>query len=169
MYSGSVELSIFLQEDQEVILEILTDPSVAKTYMLPEFRQKEDALPLFLRLMALSQQEDRYVRCIRLKGRAIGFLNDVEIRNGKIELGYVIHPAYQSQGHMTQALGLAIRELHENSFSEVICGAFEENPASLRVMAKSGMQKSDYTDTVEYRGRTHRCLYYTAIKENCDA
>ena len=169
MLSNTLELGIFRPEDEPVILEILTDPTVAQTYMLPEFRQKEEAIPLVLRLMALSQQEDRYVRCIRLKGRAIGFLNDVEIRNGKIELGYVIHPAYQGQGHMTQALGLAIRELHENGFWEVICGAFEENPASLRVMAKSGMQKSDYTDTVEYRGRTHRCLYYTAIKENYDA
>ena len=39
---------------------------------------------------------------------------------------------------------------------------FEENPASGRVMEKSGMKKIEYTDTIEYRGKVHKCLYYVA-------
>ena len=166
MVSDTLDLEIFLPEDEAVILEILTDATVAETYMLPQYQHKAEAIPLFRRLMALSLQEDRYVRCIRQNGGAIGFLNDVEIKAGRIELGYVIHPAFQGRGYMTQALKTAIRDLHEKGFAEVICGAFEGNNASFRVMAKSGMKKSDYTDTVEYRGRTYRCLYYTAVKEN---
>ena len=166
MPSAIISLREFLPEDQNNIIEILTDHKVAETYMLPDFAKKEDAIPLFQRLMALSGESERYVRCISLNGAAIGFLNDVEIKDGSIELGYVIHPAHHGHGYMTEALGLAIRELHQKGYTEVICGAFEGNNASFRVMAKSGMKKSDYTDTVEYRGKTHRCLYYTATKEN---
>ena len=169
MPSASISLREFLPEDQNNILEILTDHKVAETYMLPDFTKTEDAIPLFQRLMALSRQSDRYVRCISLDGAAIGFLNDVEIKDGSIELGYVIHPAHHGHGYMTEALGLAIRGLHHKGYTEVICGAFEGNTASLRVMEKSGMKKSDYTDTVEYRGKTYRCRYYTAIKEKCNA
>ena len=165
MLSNTLELGIFWPEDEPVILEILTDPTVAQTYMLPEYQRKEEAIPLFRRLMALSLQKDRYVRCIRQNGGAIGFLNDVEIKRSKIELGYVIHPQFQGRGYMTQALNQAIEELLQNGYEEVICGAFENNLASMRVMEKCGMQKQDYTDTLEYRGETHRCLYYAARKE----
>ena len=166
MPSASISLREFLPEDQNNILEILTDHKVAETYMLPDFAKTEDAIPLFQRLMALSRQSDRYVRCISLDGAAIGFLNDVEIKNGSIELGYVIHPAHHGHGYMTEALRLAIRALHQKGYAEVICGAFEGNTASLRVMEKCGMIKSEHSDILQYRGKTHRCLYYTAVKEN---
>ena len=105
---SSIHLRGFVSADQSSILEILTDTTVAKTYMLPQF---------------------------------------------------------QCRGYMTQALNQAIEELLQNGYEEVICGAFENNLASMRVMEKCGMQKQDYTDTLEYRGETHRCLYYAARKE----
>jgi RimJ/RimL family protein N-acetyltransferase len=41
----------------------------------------------------------------------------------------------------------------------VTAGAFEDNLASLRVMEKCGMQPMEHTDTIEYRGCEHLCLY----------
>ena len=154
-----IHLRPFVPEDRERILDILTDKTVAKTYMLPDFDTREAAIPLFSRLSGLSLDPQRYVRCIVKGETAIGFLNDVEIKNGTIELGYVIHPDSQGKGHMTQALGTAIRELLDLGFDEVICGAFEENRASQRVMEKCGMKKLDQVDQIEYRGVTHRCVY----------
>lgn len=145
--------------DQERILDILTSNLVSRTYMLPDYGTREDAIPLFLRLMELSNHSHRFVRCISLHGEPIGFLNDVEIKEDTIELGYVIHPDYQNRGFMTSALRLAIRQLFAAGYANVICGAFEENKASLRVMEKCGMTRMTHTDSIEYRGQVHHCIY----------
>ena len=163
----SLELTLrsFLPTDQERMLEILTDNTVNRTYMLPDFEKKEDAIPLFEKLMGLSLDEGRFVRCISLEDTAIGFLNDVEAKDGGLELGYVIHPDAQGKGYMTRALKMAIAELFEKGFSKVICGVFEENKASLHVMEKTGMQPMDFTEIIEYRGASHLCLYRSINKE----
>lgn len=153
-------------QDREAMLDILTDDTVKQTYMLPDFADRRDALPLFRRLAELSRDESRYVRGICLEERLIGFLNDVEIQYGSIELGYVIHPDFQGKGYMTEALRSAVDALFSIGYREIICGAFEENAASIRVMVKAGMQKLDKSDEVEYRGITHRCVYYHCYKED---
>ena len=151
--------------DREIFLDILTDNTVNKTYMLPDFAAREDAIPLFQRLMALSEDAERFVRCICCDDAVVGFINDVEVKDGKIELGYVIHPKHHNKGYMTAGLKLAIGQLLAMGFQEVVCGAFEGNDASMRVMAKSGMQRISYSDTIDYRGQSHKCIYYAIGKE----
>ena len=159
-----VTLRQFQKEDMVRMLDILTDQTVSKTYMLPDFACTEDAIPLFERLMGLSLDNSHYGRCISLDGLCIGFVNDVEIKDGKIELGYVIHPDSQCKGYMTQALQLAITEVFQLGYRRIVCGAFTENPASSRVMEKCGMVRSDFTEVIPYRGKDHLCVYYS--KEN---
>ena len=146
--------------DEENMTVILADHTVRKTYMLPDFDSPKDAKPLFDRLMGLSKDNSRFVRCISLHGQAIGFLNDVEIENGCIEVGYVLSPACHNRGLMTQALELAIRELFSLGYKTVVAGAFEENAASIRVMVKNGMTKMDKEEIIPYRGADHNCVYY---------
>ena len=157
---NNITLRSFLEADQEQILDTVTSNTVNKTYMLPDYENRSDAIPLFLRLKDLSNDPNRYVRCISLDDTAIGYLNDVETHDGEIELGYVIHPAYHNRGFMTAAMKLAITELFELGYRTVICGAFEENKASQRVMEKAGMTKCSHTDTISYRDKEHLCIYY---------
>ena len=145
-----------------------TEDCVMLTIGEPDFDTPEDAIPLFNRLMALSQDSARYVRCISKDKEAIGFLNDVESKDGRIELGYVIHPAFHGQGYMTEALKMAIGELFAMGYAEVICGAFTENAASIRVMEKAGMQRMEFTENIDYRGTTHLCVYYSTKKEDTE-
>ena len=152
-------------QDREPMLDILTDDTVKQTYMLPDFADRRDALPLFRRLAELSRDESHYVRGICLEERLIGFLNDVEIQDGSIELGYVIHPNFQGKGYMTNALRSAVDALFSMGYREIICGAFEENAASIRVMVKAGMQKLSRTDEMEYRDKRHQCVYYSIMKQ----
>lgn len=146
--------------DETIMLDILTDGLVKQTYMLPDFSCRGDAIPLLKRLVALSLDSKRYVRGIYYGSNLIGFLNDVEIQDNSIELGYVIHPRFHGKGHMTQALKLAIEELFSAGFREIIAGAFEENRASIRVMEKAGMTGLERSEEIEYRGKTHNCVYY---------
>ena len=160
-----VSLRPILQSDLERMLDILTSEKVNKTYMLPDFKQRQDAAPLFERLMNMSQGQEKFVRAIDLEGGLIGFMNQVEVENGTIELGYVIHPEFHGKGYMTQALMLAFPELFRLGYEEVITGAFSTNAASIRVMEKCGMTKLSKTDEIEYRGMTHICVYYSKIQE----
>ena len=165
MEQNKITLRPFRPEDQETILEIVTSNKVNPTYMLPDFEKMEDAIPLFNRLMTLSQDSNRFVRCIALDDSPVGYLNDVEVKDGCMELGYVIHPEHHNRGYMTQALKLAISQVFQRQFTSVICGAFEHNKASQRVMEKAGMQLIGKTEDIEYRGKTHLCVFYEIRNE----
>ena len=161
---NTLSLHPFSHKDKENMLDILTSKLVNPTYMLPDFEKREDAAPLFQRLMNLSQDEARFVRGIYLDDECIGFMNDVEQDGGSIEMGYVIHPDHWGKGYMTQALKLAIGELFQRCFNQVVCGAFSQNTASRRVMEKAGMQLIEKSEDIEYRGKTHFCVYYAIDK-----
>lgn len=154
-----MNIRILTEADEAALVGLLTNHQIKQTYMLPDFSQESDAIPLARRLMALSREEDRFVRGMEENGTLVGFLNDVEIENGAIELGYVVHPDHWGQGFATAALKLAIDELFRRGYREILCGAFVENPASLRVMEKAGMSRIDKIDEIEYRGKLHRCVY----------
>lgn len=150
----------FLESDRDCMIRILRNEEISKTFMLPIFDDDEAAGKLFDRIYINSQSEAHYERAICLENQVIGFLNDVEIQNGTIELGYVIHPDHQGRGYATEALSASIQQLFRLGYSAVRAGYFEENPASGRVMEKSGMHPIAKVDTIEYRGCAHRCLFY---------
>ena len=150
-----LEIKPISAEDREAVLDLVTDKTVGKTYMLPEYQNRAEAEPLFQRLMKLSSDESRYVAGVYLDGAFIGMMNDVEVKDKQIEMGYAYLPAYYNRGYATEAFKGAIEYLLAHGFETVLAGAFSENPASLRVMEKCGMVKQEYTDDWEYRGVTH--------------
>lgn len=154
-----------LPEDRERMLDILTSSRVNKTYMLPDYERREDAVPLYLRLMEMSKDESKYVRAVVTEDGLVGFLNHTEIQGNQIELGYVIHPDFHGKGYMTQALQLAMEELFGIGYQAITAGAFSTNIASIRVMEKCGMSKLSKIDQIEYRGNIHTCVYYRKIQE----
>ena len=164
MEKNTVVLGRLTEKDREAVAEILTDKTVAKTYMVPDFTSEEQVEKLFRRLVDLSVGEERYVRGIYREDTLAGFLNDVGISGDRVELGWVVHPRYHNQGCATAAVKLAVEELFAKGFVEISAGAFEENGASIRVMEKSGMEREERTDTIEYRGAVHRCVYYRIRK-----
>ena len=154
-----MKLRTFQESDWPRAAELLMSRAVSRTYMIPDFDTPGAARPLFDRLAKLSQDSTRFVRAMEEQGEFVGFLNDVEMADGTIELGYAVSPDRWGRGFATEALKLAIGELFRLGFREVVAGAFEENPASLRVMEKAGMMPLAKTDTIEYRGKTHTCIY----------
>lgn len=150
----------YARGDAADMTALLTNEIIKRTYMLPDFPTPEGAAKLFERLYNDARSEKHYERGIYLSGRLIGFLNDVAIENGDIELGYVIHPDFHNQGYASEALRAAIGDLFARGYRRVIAGAFEANEASFRVMRKCGMRPLDRCEDIAYRGQTKRCLYY---------
>ena len=157
-----LELRPMAERDLDSLVELLTDDIVKKTYMVPDFPDREAALATARRIRGLSEDPDRFVVGVYLGEQLIGMMNDPEISGGSIEVGYALLSRFHGQGYCTEAMSAAIGHLFTRGFSQVVAGAFEDNVASLRVMQKSGMRKIDKIDEIEYRGKTHRCIYYLA-------
>ena len=156
-------LGIMTNADRNAVSRILLDDSVKKTYMIPDLTP-EVAEQMAERIITLSADKTRYVRGIYEEKTLVGYLNDVDVTDGSVELGWVIHPDYQNKGYCTAAVKEAIQELFLMGYHEVNAGAFPENYASMRVMEKAGMERIDKTEEIEYRGKVYNCIFYARRK-----
>ncbi|MBQ1685639.1 MAG: GNAT family N-acetyltransferase [Clostridia bacterium] len=161
-----LRLAALRPQDTPALIALLTDPSVTETYMVPPLETEEAKQALFERIMELSLSPERFVYGIFLNDAAIGLLNETDRSGGEIELGYAIDPAHRNRGYGSEAMRSAIKELLGLGFSAVRAGAFIENKASIRVMEKCGMHRTDETETITYRGREHTCCYYRITVQN---
>ncbi len=150
--------------DLDALMAIFKSDVVKATYMVPDLGTPDDEIRLFESLRNLSLREDRFVFGIYLKDTLIGIINDCEIAGSTVEMGYSLHPDYHNRGFATEAFGAVIDHLFSKGFDQIIAGAFEENAASMRVMEKCGMSRTKMTAEVEYRGITHKCVYYSIKK-----
>ena len=153
-------LRSIVDEDCEALCRLLTNEIVARTYILPEFKSRDEEIMLFLRLKELSCVNSRFVYGIALNGEIIGLINDVDISDGEIELGFAFLPDYHNHGYATETLKAAIKTLFDMGYNTVKTGAFEINLPSQRVMEKCGMTKLPDTESIDYRGVTHKCVMF---------
>ena len=132
--------------------------------MLPDFADSEAQNRFFERIKELSLSKDKILYAIKLSGKVIGIINEVEKTEDEIELGYALVNEEWGKGYMTEVLSAAINLLIEGGFQRVLTGAFLQNAASMRVMEKCGMKKIEKVDIIEYRGENHKCVYYVFEK-----
>ena len=152
-------------KDVDGLVNLLINPEIGKTFMVPDFDSLEKAEILAKKLIDFSKIEDtKHLEYgIYFEDKIVGFINDCGIEGDEIEIGYVIHPDYQGQGYATEAVQAILSELCEMGFRKVTAGYFAENVASRHVMEKCGMQMTDVTDEEEYRGKHHICHYCEII------
>ena len=162
--TARLTLRSFNDGDAEDMIAMLTDSEIKKTYMIPALDAREKQMKLFTRFKGLSLTDEHFVYAICNENKLVGFMNDVEIDEDFVELGYVISPEYKGRGYATEALSAAIEEIFASGFLCVKTGAFEENKASIRVMEKCSMTRTDQMDFIEYRGKKHRCVYFEKRK-----
>ncbi len=145
-------------KDKDDLISMMTDPGVYGTYMVPDLDTEEKKAALFERLRDISRS-DRFFYGIFLQNKLIGILHEAGGTDDEPEIGYVISPAEKGKGYATEAFSAAVSALFDGGAKAVVAGAFEENPASLRVMEKCGLSKTKETEDIEYRGKIHKCIY----------
>ncbi len=164
--TNRLEMKPYQDNDQDAMIELLTNQRIREGFILPEFETENDAVGMFKKLQAYSLSDKHYERGIYKEDQLIGFVNDVEIEDGVIELGYVIHPNYHNQGYASEMLQAVIEELFQQGFRQIVAGAFEENTASFQVMKKCGMKKISKEEDMCYQGVTRHCYYYAVTRED---
>lgn len=164
IYTDQLCLHAIRDKDREAMIELLTNTEISKTFIVPDFKSHEEAVRMFEILKTMSASDEHFVYGIYLNDQMIGFINDVDISENEMELGYVIHPNQKNKGYATEVLKKSMQIIFKSGYSTVKAGAFEENSASMRVMEKCGMIRTVQEDWIEYREEKHRCIYYR--KEN---
>ena len=160
-----LQLRPYAPEDRDALIDILTNDIVKQTFLVPDYPERAQYEKMFERIRSDSLSPERFAGGIYLENNLIGLVLDVEVNDGAIEMGYALHPKYHNQGFCTEAMRAVISYLFAEGFREVVAGAFSDNAASIRVMEKCGMEKIDRTDPIDYRGKTHTCIYYAIRSE----
>ena len=101
--------------DKQYLIELLTNEIISKTYMVPAFKNNDEKEKMFDHFKKISNNLERFLYGIYLNEKLIGFINDVEIIEDEIELGFVIHPKYHNFGYATEVLKKCIEELFNTS------------------------------------------------------
>ena len=148
------------EKDEECMLNIFFNEKIKKTYMIPDFDDISEAKNLFRKFIELSNSDEHFVYGIYLNEELVGFVNDCEVEDTSIEIGYVIVPKHQNKGYASEAIKACIDELFRMGYTRVIAGYFEENIPSKNVMLNCGMHKMPKEDDIEYKGINHHCIYY---------
>lgn len=156
-----LELKPLSDADAPALKAIFTNEDVRKTYMVPDFVDENAFLKTFLQLKKRSADENGHTAGIFLNGKLIGLFHKVDVNGDSVEVGYTIHPHFWNRGYATEALKAGICYFFEKGFSEVYAGAFKTNLASTRVMEKAGMHKTNMKASIDYRGKTYPCIYYS--------
>ena len=160
LISERLTLKSIAENSKKELLEIVKDPKVKKSYMLPDFTNEEEEEKFFQKLRNFTLDKSKFVYGIYSKNKIIGFINQVCLENDVIELGYFIDSKEWNKGYATEALKTAINELFRMGIKAVQAGHFESNPASGRVMQKAGMHKIEKTEVIVYRNEEHHCVFY---------
>lgn len=155
--------------DEERMVELLTNETIKETYMIPDFGSREEAVSMFKKLQQYSRSNEHYEFGIYKQNELIGFLNDVSIELDSIEIGYVIHPDYHNNGYASEMLSSVIEDLFQRRFYMVIAGAFETNTASCRVMEKCGMKRIEKETDIFYHNKQQHCIYYSITANRTDS
>lgn len=128
-----------IRGDVPALVQFANNPKIADMLRrLPHPYTRADAIA-FVEVFA--QRPDERPYAITLNGSFIGVTGFTFHPDGPPELGYWLGEPYWGQGLMTEAVkGLLEAARSTSAFSEVQASARADNPASLRVLEKSGFR-----------------------------
>ena len=123
-------LSSISDNDYLSMIDLFTNKEIKKTYMIKDLHNEEEKKQYFNIIKEYTLSPLHYAYGINKDNSLIGFINDVEINNDEIEVGYFISPKEWNKGYASEALKGYIIEMFNLGFKRVIAGHFKENPSS---------------------------------------
>ena len=83
----------YAMEDMDGLVNLLINPKITKTFMVPQFESREQMESLAKKLIVFSREEvTKHLEYgFYLDGKLIGFINDCGIEDEEIEIGYLIY------------------------------------------------------------------------------
>ena len=164
LITNRLVLQSLRDEDLEDFINIVKDPLVNKSYMLPDLLSKEQEKQFFDKIKNFTNSNKYVVYGIYLNDRVIGLVNSVSFEKDEMEIGYFISSKEWNHGYATEAFEAVIQEVFRIGFKSVIAAHFSDNHASGAVMKKCGLKRIDKEEIIEYRNQKHLAIYYQIKK-----
>lgn len=116
-----------------------------------------------------SSKEGKYNYCIEVNNEAAGnisFTKGTDVERYNAELGYWLAEPHWNKGIMTRALEDAIKAaFHHTDIIRIYAVVYENNPASMRVLEKTGFRKCGIHRKACFKnGEFIDCHYYELLK-----
>ncbi|WP_456278683.1 GNAT family N-acetyltransferase [Bacillus sp. AK128] len=143
LISDRLLLRPFTLEDSQKVEELAKDPLIADTTLnIPHPYPKGGAVDWINshKDLAAENKSFSFAMVIRETNEVIGAISIGMGHDAKAELGYWIGVPYWGKGYATEATQLMLRfGFEEKKLNKIWAAAFTRNPASTKVMEKSGM------------------------------
>lgn len=160
----------FTMDDVADTAKWLSSPEVCRNLLLPPNLPYEEYEQMIRRIVEnYETQEDYFQWCVREKGRCIGrFSLAVNRRHSGGEVAYYLAEHAWGKGYMTEVLTRVIDFcFDELGLNRVEADHFAENPASGRVMEKSGMKREGYARQKYCKADVfHDAVLYAVLRED---
>lgn len=171
--TARLELRAISMEDLADYHAFASLPGVGEAAGWPHHRELEQSRRVLKRLI---EEQNVLALVHTASGRMIGTLGlhrqtwaDKHPVYGSLRmkgLGCVLHPAYQKQGLMTEALQAVLKLLFRQTGAEACAvSCFAENEGSRRLVEKCGFCCVQGHDMKDRTGQTHSCRDYILLKQ----
>src|SRR5919106_5421429 len=137
------------ENDIDSLYEVFSDPQVMRYWSTPPYSTREDAVKLQQEIAAGNESNTmlKWGLALRDSDRLIGTatLFNLNLDNGRAEIGYALGRAHWGKGYMNEAL----RALVQHAFEVMDLRRLEadvdpRNAASIRTLERLGFQKEGF-------------------------
>jgi len=154
------------EHDVDSLFEIFSDPQVARYWSAPPYTDREDAVKL-QREIAAGNETNTMIKwglALRDSDRIIGTttLFNLNLDNGRAELGYAMGRAHWGKGYMNEALQAVLSHAFEvMKLRRLEADVDPRNTASIRTLERLGFQREGYLrERWHVNGEIQDALFY---------
>ncbi len=163
---------LVIEDAQSLFNNIINDPKVGETFMIPYFEEFSQSETLIKGLINRGEGSNSFLWGVELKQtkEIIGIITSPEQNDAwkSIEIGYAFGSKFWNCGYATEAVKPVIDYfLNVVGYHRLTAGFFVGNVASGKVMAKCGMiYEGSRHDDVYYKGQYLSTENYYLIGKN---
>lgn len=170
--TGRLTLRKMSVSDVQEVFEIRSDTEIMKFSTRPIAQTMQYALDHIRKANEAVDRNESINWAVTLKGqdKLIGMLGFVRIqpRNYRAEVGYVLHPHFQRQGIMQEALqAVLIYGFSTLELNSVMAVVDPQNLSSIKLLTKFGFEKEAYLkENIFFEGKFLDTMVYSLLRRN---
>ncbi len=158
------------ENDIDGLFEVFSDPQVARYWSSAPYSDREEAVKL-QREIAAGNENNTMIKwglALRDSDRLIGTatLFNLNLDNGRAELGYAMGRAHWSKGYMNEALqALVLHAFEVMDLRRLEADVDPRNAASIRTLERLGFQREGFLrERWHVNGEIQDALFYGLLR-----
>ena len=158
------------ENDVDSLFEVFSDPQVMRYWSTPPYSTREEAVKLQQEIANSNEKETmiKWGLALRDSDRLIGTatLFNLNLDNGRAELGYAMGRAHWGKGYMNEALQALVHHAFEvMELRRLEADVDPRNAASIRTLERLGFQREGFLrERWHVNGEIQDALFYGLLR-----